>query len=91
MLSKELLAQLQTLNSGDKLRVVQMLVNELAAEEAILSNGTRVSIYTPPGNEAAAQVLFEALRAAETANRSKPWLRASRQLVIDSEFRPNLS
>jgi hypothetical protein len=69
MLSKELLNQLQELSPVEKLRVVQLLVNELAvAEEERFSSGVEYPIYTPLGNEAAAQILLEELKAAEAAD-----------------------
>jgi hypothetical protein len=62
MLSNELLAELHRLNRTEKLRVVQLLVNELAAEEtSFLTEGVEYPIYTPYGNEGAAKVLLDLL------------------------------
>ena len=68
MLSNQLLDDLHKLSRTEKLRIVQILVNELASEEEFPIPGVEYPIYTPFGNEAAAQVLFEALKAAEAAD-----------------------
>lgn len=63
MLLNELIDELKRLPRADKLRVMQVLVNELAAEEnALLVSNTPYEIFTPYGNEAAAQILYEALQ-----------------------------
>ena len=66
MVTSELLAELHKLDRAEKLRVVQLLVNDLAAEEPSLpvSEGA-YPVYTPLGNEAAADVLSQMLQAAE--------------------------
>jgi hypothetical protein len=70
MLSSELIAELHKLTLVEKLRVVQLLVNELAIEqEADFEAGVQYSIYTPYGNEAAAQVLLEILNEEEAKDR----------------------
>ena len=72
MLSEQLLNELHKLTRADKLRIVQALVNDLAVEEQIFFEpGVEYPIYTPYGNEAAAAVLFEALKDAENADRKK--------------------
>lgn len=70
MLSKELLSELVQLNRAEKLQVVQLLVNKLAEEEVVFQSGVEYPIYTPPGNEAAAQVLWEVLQAAKASDES---------------------
>lgn len=66
----QLLDELHKLNRVDKLRVVQSLVNELAAEEtANFNSGVEYPIYTPYGNEAAAAVLSEALKDEQATDR----------------------
>lgn len=66
MLTSELLDELHKLNRTEKLRVVQILVNELAVEEGVsLTSELEYPIYTPLGNEAAAQILFEVLQATK--------------------------
>ena len=72
MLSDQLLSELHKLTRADKLRVVQALVNDLAVEEeTFFEPGVEYPIYTPYGNEAAASILFEALKDAEAADRKK--------------------
>jgi hypothetical protein len=67
MVLSELIAELHKLDRADKFRVVQILVSELATEEASLVRMEGVyPVYTPLGNEAAAEVLLEMLQAAET-------------------------
>ena len=62
MLSSELLAEVHRLNRAEKLRLVQLLVNELAAAEAsLIPEGVEYPIYTPYGNENAASVLLDLL------------------------------
>jgi len=65
MLSDKLLDELHRLSRTEKLRVVQLLVNELAEEETLLIPGAEYPIYTPLGNEAAAQTLWEVLKASD--------------------------
>jgi hypothetical protein len=66
MLTPEFLDELRKLKRAEKLRVVQILVNDLAEEEGVsLTSELEYPIYTPFGNEAAAQILFEALRASK--------------------------
>lgn len=61
MLSSELLAEVQRLNRAEKLRLVQLLVNELASEEVSEDWSVEYPIYTPYGNESAAVVLTRLL------------------------------
>jgi hypothetical protein len=66
MVLSELIAELHKLDRAEKFRVVQILVNELATEEASLPRLEGVyPVYTPLGNEVAAQVLYEMLQAAD--------------------------
>ena len=63
---EQIIIELRKLNRADKLRAMQVLVTELSAEEeAWLIPGAIYELVTPYGNEAAAQVLYEALQAAE--------------------------
>lgn len=63
---QELIHELRKLNRRDKLRAMQVLITELSAEEeAWLIPGATYGIVTPYGNEAAAQVLYDALQAAD--------------------------
>ena len=60
MTLEQLLPELRKLNRADKLRAMQILVNDLAAEEeAWLNPDSTYEIITPYGNEAAAQVLYD--------------------------------
>lgn len=62
MLSSELLAEVHRLNRAEKLRLVQLLVNELAAEEAsLVAEGVEYPIYTAYGNDSAAAILMRVL------------------------------
>lgn len=66
MLSENLIHELRKLNRADKLRAMQVLVTELAVEEdANLMPGASYELFTPYGNEAAAQVLAEFLQASK--------------------------
>ncbi len=62
MLTEELLAQVKGLGEEDKLKLVELLIEDLRLI------GTAYEIYTPYGNEAAARVLIEELESAKTSN-----------------------
>lgn len=64
MLSPELLDELHSLSRTEKLRIVQMLVNDLAEEELIAAS-VEYPIYTPLGNEQAASILYKVLQTAK--------------------------
>jgi hypothetical protein len=66
MLSEKLLSELHQLNRAEKLRVIQVLANELAREESLLEPGVEYPIYTPYGNEEAAQTLLKMLDDANS-------------------------
>ena len=64
MTLEQLLPELRKLNRADKLRAMQILVSDLAAEEqAWLIPGMAYELVTPYGNEDAAKVLCETLSA----------------------------
>ncbi len=64
MLSQALLAELHKLNRADKLRAVQLLVNDLAVEEAaLLAPGMRYEVWSPYDAPGAAQTLLKMLEA----------------------------
>lgn len=63
MLSQVLMTELQKLTHAEKLRVVQMLVNQLAKEEAILT-ATEYEIWSPYDAPAAA-ILTQMLEEAQ--------------------------
>ena len=63
MTLEQLIHELRKLNRAEKLRAMQVLVNDLAAEEVMsVQSGVSYEILTPYGNEAAAQVLYEVLQ-----------------------------
>jgi hypothetical protein len=66
MLSSELLDELHQLSRAEKLHLVQLLVNDLAAEEDTVFSLGSYPVYTPYGNEEAARILYEALQAAQS-------------------------
>ena len=57
MLSPDLVVELQSLPRVEKLQVIQMLSDELAAEDMAFE------IATPYCNEKAAEILFNALKS----------------------------
>jgi hypothetical protein len=68
----ELIPILHKLSRSDKVRAMQVLVNDLATEEEpMLVAGARYEIFTPFGNEDAAQKLYELLQAAEAEDNAK--------------------
>ena len=72
MLPHALLEELHTLDRDNKLKIIQFLVDDLAAEDAAsLSPGAIYEIATPYGNEASAQQLFNHLQAHKTENRTE--------------------
>lgn len=60
MLSESLISELQKLSHADKLRVVQMLVNQLAHEEEILT-AAEYEIWSPYDVLGAAEILTKLL------------------------------
>jgi hypothetical protein len=64
MLPEKLIDQLRNLDRADKLRAMQVLVSELAEEDALLKPGTAYDLLTPYGNDEAAQVLTAFLNAS---------------------------
>lgn len=57
----ELVPILSGLDRADKLRVMQLLIQELAKEEGALLSGESYPIWSPYGSFDAANVLLEAL------------------------------
>jgi hypothetical protein len=63
---EQLVDELKKLNRVDKLRVMNLLVSELAAEEgAWFGANTPFEIITPLGNELAAAVLYDFLQSSD--------------------------
>ena len=69
-----MLEELHRMNRADKLRVIQLLADDLATEEAVgFIPGVAYEIITPYGNEAAARVLSDFLATEDTEGlRLKP-------------------
>lgn len=65
MLSDNLIQELHQLNRVEKLRVGQMLINQLAEEEAVLI-GTEYEIWSPYDAPGAASILMEMLEEDRT-------------------------
>lgn len=61
MLSSELLTELHNLNRADKLRIVQLLVNDLAQEEDLLTSNAHYEVWSPYDSADAAGVLMRML------------------------------
>ena len=59
----ELAPILAALDRADKLRVLQLLIQELAKEDGALLNGESYPIWSPYDAFEAADVLLEALKA----------------------------
>jgi hypothetical protein len=57
MILEELLSQLDSLSRADKLEVLQILVNELALEEAGLMSGSQYDVWSPYDSAGAAKTL----------------------------------
>lgn len=66
----ELLSTLQTLSRADKLKVMQFLVQELAAEEEalLLQSGATYSVWLPYNSHGAAQKLANLLEEDKRVN-----------------------
>ena len=68
MIPVELMEGIQSLDRVSKLRVVKILVDDLAAEEAKdLAKDAPYEIFTPYGNEVAAELLYESLQEHNAA------------------------
>lgn len=62
MISNELLETLQKLNRVDKLRVIQLLAEDLAADEAaFLTSGATYEVWSPYDASSAAESLLNLL------------------------------
>lgn len=66
MLTEQLLADLHKLNRAEKLRVAQLLVNELADEEAkMLTSSVECPVCALRQSGEAAQILYQFLQDSE--------------------------
>jgi len=64
VLSEFLISGLHKLTHTDKLRAMQLLIADLVLEEDIgLQTASKYDLFTPYGNETAAQVLTEFLES----------------------------
>jgi hypothetical protein len=69
MVSVELVSTLHKLSRADKLRVIQLLVNDLAAEEeAFFTQGAMYEIWSPYDSAEAAQTLLKMLNDDKAPN-----------------------
>lgn len=67
MLSSDLVKQLHNLNRADKLRVIQLLVGDLASEEEVyLTTGATYEVWSPYDAPDAAATLLTLLDDDET-------------------------
>lgn len=67
MISEQLLEALRQLNRAEKLRVVQLLVNQIAEEELILT-GTEYEVWSPYDTPGAAAILMDMLEKDRQQN-----------------------
>jgi hypothetical protein len=67
MISEHLLEELRQLNRAEKLRVVQLLVNQIAEEEVILI-GTEYEVWSPYDAPGAAAILMDMLEEDRQQN-----------------------
>jgi hypothetical protein len=69
MLSEKLLSELYQLNRAEKLRVIQVLANELAQEEALLNPDVEYEIWSPYDSAEAAATLQQVLEEHKKSHR----------------------
>ncbi len=62
MLTNELVRELNQLSHAEKLRVVQMLVNELAASEDVFAAAPQYEVWSPYNSADAAAALTDLLK-----------------------------
>ena len=67
MISEHLLEELRQLNRAEKLRIVQLLVNEIAEEEVILT-ATEYEVWSPYDAPGAAAILMDMLEEDRRRN-----------------------
>ena len=66
MISEHLIEELRQLNRVEKLRVIQMLVNQIAEEEIL--TGTEYEVWSPYDAPGAAAILTEMLEEDRRRN-----------------------
>lgn len=67
MISEHLIEELRQLNRVEKLRVIQMLANQIAEEETILAN-SEYEVWSPYDAPGAAAILTEMLEEDRRRN-----------------------
>lgn len=67
MISEHLIEELRQLNRVEKLRVIQMLVNQITQEEEILT-GTEYEVWSPYDAPGAAAILMDMLEEDRRQN-----------------------
>lgn len=67
MISKHLIEELRQLTRAEKLRIIQMLVNQIAQEEEILT-GSEYEVWSPYDAPGAAAILLEMLEEDRRLN-----------------------
>jgi hypothetical protein len=67
MISEHLIEELRQLNRVEKLRVIQMLVNEITNEEEILT-ATEYEVWSPYDAPGAAAILMDMLEENQRQN-----------------------
>jgi hypothetical protein len=67
MISEHLIKELRQLNRVEKLRVIQMLVNQITEEETILT-GTEYEVWSPYDAPGAAAILMDMLEEDRRQN-----------------------
>jgi hypothetical protein len=67
MISEHLIEELRQLNRVEKLRVIQMLVNQITQEEEILT-GTEYEVWSPYDAPGAAAILMDMLEEDRRRN-----------------------
>jgi hypothetical protein len=65
MIQEALLDELKALNREEKLRVVQILVNELADNESILDSNAVYEVWSPQDDGNVAETLMQLLEEAK--------------------------
>jgi hypothetical protein len=69
MVSSELIVTLQGLSRADKLHVMQILISELAQQEAdLIKPNQSYPVWSPYDADEAAKTMLEVLQVAKTQN-----------------------
>jgi len=68
MLRDELLTELRQLSRLEKLQVAQLLLNDIATEEALLTSGMQYEVWSPFDAAGAAETLLKMLQEDQKAS-----------------------